>query len=68
MTDRNRRLLGNVLLTVAFLLLAVAVYGMLQTPRPNWTRVSPMVALIFILAASRLRRGTPASGAGDRVP
>ena len=47
---------ATALFVVAILLLATAIYGMLQSPRPGWTRISPLTALVLILAAGRLRR------------
>ena len=69
MTDRAKLQTSIVLLVISIALLAAAVYGMLQTPRPGWTRVPPFVAFALIIIASRLRRNVKHSAPSDpRAP
>jgi hypothetical protein len=56
MLPTTRLRIANAVLVLTFVLLAVIVYGMLQTPRPSWTRTPTPFVLVLAVLAGDLRR------------
>jgi hypothetical protein len=56
-TQRTRRRIGNVLVVMAMLFGLVQIFGMMQTPRPEWSRMSAVPMLALLIVGIVLRRG-----------
>ena len=56
MLPDSRIRIATVLVGIAFVLIAITVYGMFQTPRPSWSRGLAIPAIVFAVVASSVRR------------
>ena len=56
MTAATSRNIANGLVAIALVLIVVSLYGMLQTPRPAWTRDLGIPVIVLAVAASGFRR------------
>lgn len=56
MQSSTQRTLANMFIAIAFVMLALQLYGMFQTPHPSWSRGLAIPALVLAIAASGLRR------------
>jgi hypothetical protein len=57
MNVSTRRQIGNVLVIIAMLFGLAQVVGMMQTPRPEWSRMSAVPMLALLIVGIVLRRG-----------
>ena len=57
MTNASKRMIGNVILGIAFIILAINLSGMFGlTPKLTSSRELNLVAIVLVIAAGGLRR------------